>query len=43
MGDCVNAAKRYERLALKGRAALETLAKLHQPREQRVRHVHACD
>ena len=44
MGDYVNAAERYGRLALKAqsncRATLETLAKLHQPREQTVRHVH---
>ena len=44
MGDYINAAERYGRLALKAqsncRATLETLAKLHQPREQTVRHVH---
>ena len=44
MGDYVNAAERYGRLALKAqsncRATLETLTKLHQPREQTVRHVH---
>ncbi len=44
MGEYINAAERYGRLALKAqsncRATLETLAKLHQPREQTVRHVH---
>jgi hypothetical protein len=44
MGDYVNASERYGRLALKAqsncRATLEALAKLHQPREQTVRHVH---
>lgn len=44
MGGYMNAAERYGRLALKAqsncRATLETLAKLHQPREQTVRHVH---
>ena len=44
MGDYVDAAERYGRLALKAqgncRATLETLAKVHQPREQTVRHVH---
>ena len=44
MGDYINAAERYGRLALKAqsncRATLEALAKLHQPREQTVRHVH---
>ena len=44
MGEYINAAERYGRLALKAqsncRAALEALAKLHQPREQTVRHVH---
>ncbi|MBP6363766.1 MAG: hypothetical protein KA329_09625 [Novosphingobium sp.] len=44
MGEYVNAAERYGRLALKAqsncRATLEALAKLHQPREQTVRHVH---
>lgn len=44
MGDYVNASERYGRLALKAqsncRATLETLVKLHQPREQTVRHVH---
>lgn len=44
MGDYIDAAERYARLALKAqgncRATLETLAKVHQPREQTVRHVH---
>ena len=44
MGEYINAAERYGRLALKAqsncRATLEALAKLHQPREQTVRHVH---
>lgn len=44
MGDYINATERYGRLALKAqsncRATLEVLAKLHQPREQTVRHVH---
>lgn len=44
MGEYINAAERYARLALKAqansRATLEALAKLHQPREQTVRHVH---
>ena len=44
MGEYVNAAERYGRLALKAqsncRATLETLAKLHQPREQTVKHFH---
>ena len=44
MGEYISAAERYGRLALKAqgncRATLETLAKLHQPREQTVRHVH---
>ncbi|MBA4767512.1 MAG: hypothetical protein H2049_07735 [Porphyrobacter sp.] len=43
-GDYPLAAERYARLAFKAqansRAALEALAKLHQPREQVVRHVH---
>lgn len=43
-GDYPLAAERYARLAFKAqsnsRAAFETLAKLHQPREQTVRHVH---
>ena len=44
MGEYLDASERYMRLALKAqansRAALEALAKLHQPREQTVRHVH---
>jgi hypothetical protein len=44
MGEYINAAERYARLALKAqansRATFEALAKLHQPREQTVRHVH---
>ncbi|WP_206367701.1 hypothetical protein [Sphingomonas piscis] len=44
MGEYINAAERYGRLAIKAqsncRATLEALAKLHQPREQTVRHVH---
>ena len=44
MREYINAADRYARLALKAqansRATLEALAKLHQPREQTVRHVH---
>lgn len=44
MGEYINAAESYGRLALKAqsncRATLESLAKLHQPREQTVRHVH---
>lgn len=44
MDEYMNAAERYGRLALKAqgncRATLEALAKLHQPREQTVRHVH---
>lgn len=44
LGDFPLAAERYARLAFKAqsncRATLETLAKLHQPREQTVRHVH---
>tara|TARA_R110002124_G_scaffold183401_4_gene350790 strand:- start:10590 stop:11264 length:675 start_codon:yes stop_codon:yes gene_type:complete len=44
MGEYFDAAERYGRLALKAqsnsRATLEALAKLHQPREQIVRHVH---
>lgn len=43
-GDYPLAAERYARLAFKAqansRATLEALAKLHQPREQTVRHVH---
>jgi hypothetical protein len=44
MGEYIDAADRYARLAFKAqsncRATLETLAKLHQPREQTVRHIH---
>ncbi len=44
MGQYFDAAERYMRLALKAqaacRASLEALAKLHQPREQTVKHVH---
>lgn len=44
MGEHLHAAERYARLAFKAqsnsRATLEALAKLHQPREQTVRHVH---
>lgn len=47
MGEYVHAAEKYARLALKAqsnsRATLEALAKLHQPREQTVRHVHVND
>ena len=44
MGEYPDAMDRYMRLALKAqansRATIEALAKLHQPREQTVRHVH---
>ncbi len=44
LGQYPDAVERYMRLALKAqsncRLTLETLAKLHQPREQTVRHVH---
>lgn len=44
MGQYLDASERYMRLALKAqancRATLEALAKLHQPREQTVKHVH---
>jgi hypothetical protein len=47
MGEYVGATVSYGRLALKAqsncRATLEALAKLHQPREQTVRHVHVND
>ncbi len=47
VGQHLNAAETYVRLALKAqsncRATLEALAKLHQPREQTVRHVHVND
>jgi hypothetical protein len=43
-GEYLNAAETYMRLALKAQAAcratIDSLAKLHQPREQTVRHVH---
>lgn len=44
MGEYPQSTERYARLAFKAqsncRASLEALAKLHQPREQTVRHVH---
>ena len=44
LGEYPQTAERYGRLAMKAqsncRATLEALAKLHQPREQTVRHVH---
>lgn len=44
IGDYINASERYMRLALKAqagsRATLEALVRLHQPREQTVKHVH---
>lgn len=44
MGEYMDASERYARLALRAqtncRTTLEALAKLHQPREQIVRHVH---
>ncbi|WP_443486836.1 hypothetical protein [Novosphingobium aerophilum] len=44
MGEYLGATETYGRIAMKAqaqsRAALEALAKLHQPREQTVRHVH---
>ena len=47
MGEHILAADRFARLAMKAqsncRATLEALAKLHQPREQTVRHVHVND
>ncbi len=47
MGQYPDAAERYMRLALKAQAAcrstLEALARLHQPREQTVKHVHVND
>jgi hypothetical protein len=46
MGQYLETAERYGRLAMKAqgncRATLETLAKLHQPREQTVQHVRAA-
>lgn len=47
MGEYLGATETYARVAMKAqaqcRATLETLAKLHQPREQTVRHVHVND
>lgn len=47
MGEYMDAADRYMRLALKAQTAcrttLDALAKLHQPREQTVKHVHVND
>lgn len=47
MGDYIKASETYMRVALKAqancRATLEALAKLHQPREQTVRHVHVYE
>lgn len=47
MSEYINAAESYGRLALRAqsncRTTLEALAKLHQPREQTVRHVHVND
>ena len=44
MGEYLDAAERYARLGMKAqsncKATVETLAKLHQPREQTVKHVH---
>lgn len=44
MGDYLGATETYARIAMKAqaqsRATLEALSKLHQPREQTVRHVH---
>lgn len=44
MGEYIGASETYARLAMKAqghcRATLEALAKLHQPREQTVRHIH---
>lgn len=44
LGDYINASERYMRLALKAqahsRATLEAVVRLHQPREQTVKHVH---
>lgn len=44
MGEYLGATQTYARIAMKAqagsRAAIEALAKLHQPREQTVRHVH---
>ena len=47
MGQHLDAMERYMRLALKAQSAsrstLEALARMHQPREQTVRHVHVND
>lgn len=47
MDEYPQATERYARLAMKAqsnaRASLEALAKLHQPREQTVRHVHVSE
>lgn len=47
LGEYPEAAERYMRLALKAQAScrstLEALGRLHQPREQTVRHVHVND
>ena len=47
MGEYPQATERYARLAMKAqsnaRTSLEALAKLHQPREQTVRHVHVSE
>lgn len=47
LGQYPDAADRYMRLALKAQSAcrstLEALARLHQPREQTVKHVHVTD
>lgn len=47
LGEYMDASERYGRLALRAqsncRTTLEALAKLHQPREQTVRHVHVND
>jgi len=44
IGEYINASERYMRLALKAqagsRATLDALVRLHQPREQTVKHVH---
>jgi len=47
LGQYLDASERYMRLALKAQSAcrttLEALAKIHQPREQTVKHVHVND
>ena len=47
MGQHIDAMERYMRLALKAQSAsrstLEALVRMHQPREQTVRHVHVND